>query len=407
MREGMVTFQSVSVGRILGSIQGRPAMQRVGTTNPLKIQNGMPVLEVAMIFSTSMITLLLPGLFYFLAIRQPANTQRYVLGTLLLLSVAYLFWTMPGVLQVFPMTVPFITGLSIHSASIIFCRGHQVKIPSTGFAEQIKLAVKQLIDIRGTKHGPDAKQFPAGSKRRLHFALRISARMLLLWLLNQVVIHRLPRALLPEGMELDDLAPSKQTLLPQLSRHDLAVRALITINWIWGGYYGLGLPYDICSIICVSILGINESWQWPPLFGSILEATSLHRFWGTFWQKLHVRPFEAFTPRSLHRYKLIRALTVFLISAGCHVFCDIVVYGENTSVTHLRFFLLSFVVCSAEIAVLRLLDKMNGLSHYSWKWDILLRPLGYIWVFVFFLCVTPQWQYPLIVKTLQGMVDQA
>ncbi|KAM3419592.1 hypothetical protein BST61_g2931 [Cercospora zeina] len=360
-----------------------------------------------MMFSASMITLLLPFLFYFSAIRQPVNIQRYVLGTLLLLSVAYLFWTMPSALQGFPMAVPFITGLSIHSAAIIFSRNQQVDVSPIGLSEQVKVGVGELADIRRTEHELDAKRLSTGLWPRLDFALRTSSKILLLWLLNQLVIPRLPRALLPEGMQMSDLEPPKQTILPHLSRHDLAVRALITINWIWGGYYGLSLPYGTCSLICVSIFGTHEAWEWPPLFGNILEATSVHRFWGTFWQKLHVRPFEAFMPSSLHRSKFARALALFVMSAGCHVFCDIVVYGENTSITHLRFFLLSFVVCSAEIAVLRLLKAKNVLGHCSRKWMVLLRPLGYIWVFVFFLCVTPQWQYPLILKILQGRVDQA
>lgn len=62
----------------------------------------------------------------------------------------------------------------------------------------------------------------------------------------------------------------------------------------------------------------------------------------------------------------------------------------------------NFAVCAVEVMILREVKKMNVLrGKFIGR---VMRILGYVWVWVFFLCVTPGWQYPMILKMiLKGM----
>lgn len=299
-----------------------------------------------------------------------------------------------------PMAVPFIVGLSVHAASIIFFRQHEVAPSSLGIGEQIRVAVRLMIDIRGIGHAD--KESGNGMRSRLIFAAWNGLYILILCSLSLVMAFHLPKVLLPHGMEIDDLSPARQGLLPS-SLHDLAVRTLMTVNWIWATYFGLNLGHSICSITFVSVLDLDQPSDWPLLFGSILEATSVHRFWGTFWQKLHVRPFEALMPPV--KSNLARALLMFLMSAACHALADFASYGENTIATHLWFFMNNFAVCAVEVFLLKAAKKTDTLESKASGIAMSLVPLlGYVWVFTFFVCVTPRWQYPLVWKAIsQGM----
>ncbi|KAI1439026.1 membrane bound O-acyl transferase family-domain-containing protein [Xylaria sp. CBS 124048] len=59
-------------------------------------------------------------------------------------------------------------------------------------------------------------------------------------------------------------------------------------------YYGIQLQYTVSSIIAVG-LGISKPADWPPSFGKLSEATSLRKFWGTYWHQTLRRMFEAWT----------------------------------------------------------------------------------------------------------------
>lgn len=57
-------------------------------------------------------------------------------------------------------------------------------------------------------------------------------------------------------------------------------RIFYTATWFIAGYAGLTISYYMCALICVGIIGISEEEDWPPFFGSLMDAYSVRNFWG-------------------------------------------------------------------------------------------------------------------------------
>ncbi|KAH7092333.1 membrane bound O-acyl transferase family-domain-containing protein [Paraphoma chrysanthemicola] len=80
------------------------------------------------------------------------------------------------------------------------------------------------------------------------------------------------------------------------SRTSFTIRAILTrislaIGNFLPDYLILSSYHDMFAIFFIGI-NLDESWEWPPLFGSISEAYSMRRFWGMFWHKLIYRSFN-------------------------------------------------------------------------------------------------------------------
>ncbi|KAJ5592818.1 hypothetical protein N7537_009722 [Penicillium hordei] len=92
------------------------------------------------------------------------------------------------------------------------------------------------------------------------------------------------------------------------------------------------LAYRVLSILFVGI-GLDSPADWPPAFGSMLDAFTLRNFWGKFWHQFMRQPFTSISnfiardvlnltrPSTLERYTNL--FIVFLISAIFHVVVDI------------------------------------------------------------------------------------
>ncbi|KAK4196853.1 hypothetical protein QBC40DRAFT_182495, partial [Triangularia verruculosa] len=78
---------------------------------------------------------------------------------------------------------------------------------------------------------------------------------------------------------------NKQELLLSKGLRNICPRSIMSVSWIWSSYSFLtGCSY---AVICWDRLN-----EWLPLFGSIANVTSLRRFWGVFWHRLHVSLFD-------------------------------------------------------------------------------------------------------------------
>ncbi|KAH7068390.1 membrane bound O-acyl transferase family-domain-containing protein [Paraphoma chrysanthemicola] len=89
---------------------------------------------------------------------------------------------------------------------------------------------------------------------------------------------------------------SLTTTLSVPSRTSLTLRAISTRMSLALGnflpdYLILSSYHDVFAIFFIGI-NLDESWEWPPLFGCISEAYSMRRFWGVFWHKLIYRSFN-------------------------------------------------------------------------------------------------------------------
>ncbi len=92
-----------------------------------------------------------------------------------------------------------------------------------------------------------------------------------------------------------DFSPARIPLLrwdghsatPSLpSQSELSLRVVIMLWWLVDGIVPLAVLHMSLSVVFVCLLRVDAPEEWPPLFGSPLEAYSLRRFWSRTWHRL-------------------------------------------------------------------------------------------------------------------------
>jgi len=68
--------------------------------------------------------------------------------------------------------------------------------------------------------------------------------------------------------------------------------AFILNNWLWIASY-----HECLSIVFIYVLRLDEPREWPPIYGNLLEAYTVRRFWAYFWHRLVYAPFRAVADR--------------------------------------------------------------------------------------------------------------
>ncbi|KAI1144810.1 hypothetical protein F4825DRAFT_475846 [Nemania diffusa] len=345
----------------------------------------------------------LATLFFYLAIQKPkCSLQRRALGSFHILFIAISFQVDPIVLSFYPgVTIPFVVGLTVHTTAILLFDQRALDLHFFTPLQQVRIFLRTWTNIRQLPVA-DPTGIPDGaSAGRLSFALRRVVKCLFLWAANHVITVVFPLALMRLNVQPRDFAPEKQGIVPVLTQHDLLLRVLVSAHWVWKTYCTLSTWHSALSIASVAILRWDHPSEWPPLFGSVPEAYSLRRFWGVFWQRLHVVPFSSWTPPIVHRVPAIRALWIFLLSGVCHVVVNWVMYRLYTAREDLWFFLVNYTFCLGETAVAALLHTLGLTSfrHGSIPGHA-VRFLGYFQVAIFFVCTVPGWQYPLVYSSL-------
>lgn len=355
--------------------------------------------------------LLLLSLSYLIGV-QLSGLARRLAAILHILMVFPFLASGPRVLALFPLStlfVPLVHGFTLHAISILLSREPNLQVRTLPRLQRIRKIVLLETDLRGLQHnGKSTPTREGGEPGRLFFATKKTIHALGLWLLGYVVTKIvLVRVFQFLEISLDDFAPEKQSFLPSMEYHDLAIRSILSTQWIWSTYCLMTAAHDLCAVLFVSILGWDSAFDWPRLYGPLSNAFSLRRFWGSFWHKLHVTPFDAFMPSSLHRQKsdsaqvttlknMLRSLWVFAMSAACHARMNWALYRQNTFVAEVRFWMVNWAVCLLETILSRTMkDAWVDLRFRRQHWR-LRRVLGYLFVWAFFMCTVPAWQYPLL-----------
>ncbi|KAH7166325.1 hypothetical protein EDB81DRAFT_866147 [Dactylonectria macrodidyma] len=199
-----------------------------------------------------------------------------------------------------------------------------------------------------------------------------------LWVVNQFVVVRL-FSVFPE--QAADNFPSEMELLPLWAIFQPFLRQSI---------------HCLLSIIFVSILGFDQAKDWPPPFGSILEADTVRGFWGRFWHKFPT-PIYAFYGLIISRKlmglkpssrveKTFLPMFIFTASAFCHclVGWSLGNAGPSQSLPfYLPFYEINFLVVALEIAI------SKGIISSRWFPPLpsaLRKGVGMMWVYVWFFC---------------------
>ncbi|KAG9654384.1 hypothetical protein KCU95_g13240, partial [Aureobasidium melanogenum] len=274
---------------------------------------------------------------------------------------------------------------------------------------EIKAAYKLLFDVRHLNKSP--KTFPPSAgpvsrKTLLAFVTSRLLKLLIYWLLTVHLVTRLiPLIFGPvEPWEFDHYAQTYLRRLPlfdtrePVTTRETLIRAVFTVRWIWLNFVDVDAAHTFLSIIFVGILRLDTPEEWPPMFGSALEAYSLRRYWGRFWHRLVYRPYLGLArvvAEKLHCNYLgsgfetcFLAFIIFLISGVAHAIVSLQEGNLVEAFDDIAFYCMNFLVIAIEGMVVGAASPLRQFLPCS-CW----RLIGFVWVFMFWFWAAPKWAY--------------
>ena len=264
---------------------------------------------------------------------------------------------------------------------------------------------------------------------RWTFAIRRSAKILVYWL----VCKQAKRLILPglfQPLYAMDFDETRQTLLRRMhffhqdpdpiTLREIALRSVFSVYWAGAAYIFVDGGHSALSLIFV-VFRANQPHEWPPIYGSLYQATNLRRFWGQFWHRIVVVHYGnigrvlsercfGFRSNSLP-YKLIIASCIFGLSGVAHAVVAWQLGDSNHWQLDIYWFLMNFAACAAESLVSSayksFLRKAKSVQVPVLKELVIFlessstrKVIGYTWVFFFFFWSVPKWQYPRLHSAL-------
>ncbi|KAF1979124.1 hypothetical protein BU23DRAFT_595108 [Bimuria novae-zelandiae CBS 107.79] len=213
-----------------------------------------------------------------------------------------------------------------------------------------------------------------------------------------------------------DMSPEKEVLLRRLFQQmfsdepstspvtvrELQIRALLAANKFIPDILCLSAYHDALAIFFIAT-GIDQSWEWPPLFGPLTESYTMRRFWANFWHRLVYKSFNfhasTFTrmlriPQGTPFSRILNNCLVFVLSAIMHAMVTTLyggrcAWGRGTMVFW----------CIQPLSFV-----LEGLVQYNWKqyrksslsWvntsilSAFETAVGYLWVVAWLLWSAPK-----------------
>jgi len=169
-------------------------------------------------------------------------------------------------------------------------------------------------------------------------------------------------------------------------------------NWLLIASY-----HECLSIIFIYILRLDEPYEWPPIYGNLVEAYTVRRFWAYFWHRIVYAPFRAVADRLSARVfgqgqgkrgvaqRFVNVTLVFLLSGLIHSMmdwkngsCNCWASGTFYVVQPLGFVLESLVWFAWAPLRKRVFAPGSRVPL------IFERALGYLWVWTWFFWLYPQ-----------------
>ncbi|RDL36191.1 uncharacterized protein BP5553_06803 [Venustampulla echinocandica] len=201
------------------------------------------------------------------------------------------------------------------------------------------------------------------------------------------------------------------TRLGDVTAEELAMRIMVTVAGFLNSYCLItGVPL-LMSFFFVGF-GLSEPRFWRPLFGSLLDAYSVRRFWGNFWhQNLRRMMGEPalFLSRSilhlpeggiLERYTKIMA--TFYISGVVHAIADLAGGLPWSKQLTVKFFVTQALGIIIEDTVEAVYRAICGKKRTPGPPAFWIRIVGYVWLAGFLVWSTPMWVYPGASRTSEG-----
>ena len=262
------------------------------------------------------------------------------------------------------------------------------------------------IDVTAVKEKDcrECTDFSKKSRNRI-FLLKCLASATMIFLLDRAYTNTYSMLL---QLTYADFDPSKQSYLRRIRTitvRETTIRSWLVFNFVWSSWATFTATHDLLAFAFVA-LGIDEPEDWPSLYGSVIEAYSIRRFWGKFWHHLVQRSYCTYG--SLLSQKILRlplgsfadrtcvSFVVFLISGIVHA-CITAQLGFTCGFWEDIAF---FMMCHAALLVEAIVQRFGSLTFGGSRptgW--IRRLLGYAWVFGFLFWVLPKHQYPKVLCT--------
>ncbi|KAJ6009304.1 toxin biosynthesis protein Tri7-like protein [Penicillium canescens] len=247
--------------------------------------------------------------------------------------------------------------------------------------------------------------FPAwltAQPKRSLFLLRQSLFALWQYVLMDFVGHQLTHS---------ERAMNDFTMILQdpTARHAWPVETAINLGiWFVLARVSLDFRYRFISVALVA-LGVSPAENWPPMFGSTLQAYTLRNFWGTYWHQTLRWPLTATSafitrtllklpyPSLIERYSNL--LLAFLVSGIIHLSAQY--KGFITTPPGAIHFFTSFTLAiMAEDGIQAIWARMAGEDKTVQKFSTRLptlwkRLVGYIWVTMWLTLLGPLYSYDM------------
>lgn len=203
--------------------------------------------------------------------------------------------------------------------------------------------------------------------------------------------------------EMTDFLPSKEIYFRRLTT--VTFRETLVRAWIVGYWtlYSMGFYtalHDVLAFIFVST-GLDMPEDWPPLFGSIRDATSVRNFWGKFWHRLVYRSYTSYgkyisqnilrLPRNSTAGKMFINFFVFAMSGAAHAITVRQLGYTCGYWEEFRFYCYSFLAILVEGFIFKAYSRIT--RGYKLNTTV-SKVLGYMWVFTYLFATLPKNHYP-------------
>ncbi|KAJ7240390.1 membrane bound O-acyl transferase family-domain-containing protein [Mycena haematopus] len=171
-------------------------------------------------------------------------------------------------------------------------------------------------------------------------------------------------------------------------------RVVGTLGWAIACYSGMLIAHCSASIICVGLC-VSRPQDWPPLFGTLMDATSVRTFWARGWHQLFRRPLckhaDFFLrPDRSAASSWVRMCFVFALSGFVHHLGETVPMGFWRSGS-LIFFSIQPVAMAVETLFAFSSQRAGAVLPTPVN-----KALGLVWVVAWFTLTLPIMQDPLL-----------
>lgn len=193
-----------------------------------------------------------------------------------------------------------------------------------------------------------------------------------------------------------------------IAPRELHLRALDALDKVLGDYLLISLYHDVCAIFWLT-LGLDESWEWPPIYGLITEAYSMRRFWNMYWHRTfyasansHAGIISRYVLRIRKRTPATRVLHAFLvfgISAVMHAMVEARLGQKCAWGRGMLIWLWQPVAFVLESIVQFFWEKRRAhVERLGGAWSVRVteRAVGYAWVVAWLIWEAPKGSFPLM-----------